>query len=202
MCVFAVTCYCCSFWDNSNKTAHQNYLLDINMVEFIRRYEVSAIPPCKTKIIINPYNGEKRDFRLGQLSDKGDTIECEYILQQNHAKVSFSVINCRPLKIELSCCYFMSNLMNIPRDNSFNVNDGTHDFCENEKILKSFEKEVLSKIGTFKRDYIQGFSLYCASFFGRRFPYCLFLLIAFVTVLFIWRKLYYYPLQINKNRKG
>jgi hypothetical protein len=94
-------------------------------------------------------------------------MDCEFYSEREHALMEFVVWDMRPLEILLWGIKLSIQSPN-EEDFRFGINLGgsrTRDL----KYMTLFENEILSHIGTFKRDDRQGMICWYANFFVRHF---------------------------------
>jgi hypothetical protein len=58
-----------------------------------------------------------------------------------------------------------------PEEYAWNINGGSKTWTDNSRFLNAFENEVLSNIGCYKRDFLQGFLCWYPFFFVNHFFY-------------------------------
>lgn len=113
-------------------------------------------------------------------------LYCRYYISSINGYVKFFVTDEKALKVRLYD-YNPSYSTNDPErwKNVFTINGRTAPYDKNKEVISAFEKEVLSKIAPYKRDYIQGYIRQYVSFFERYFLYYLAFFIFLPIPLFV-----------------
>ena len=126
--------------------------------------------------------------------DSLDCLHCNYYISSIDGYVNFFVQDRKTIRVKLST-YNPSYSTNDPErwKNVFKINGRTAPYDKNKEVISAFEKEVLSKIAPYKRDYIQGYIRQYVSFFERYFLYYLAFFIFLPIPLFV-------RFLIRKNR--
>ncbi len=156
------------YWDGDRKRWNgQWYYMDsLDMASFKQKYECLCSNDSVSKYYISPYHGEKRNVRF-VFSERKTCMDCEFYSEREHALMEFVVWDMRPLEILLWGIKLSIQSPN-EEDFRFGINLGgsrTRDY----KYMTLFENEILSHIGTFKRDDRQGMICWYANFFVRHF---------------------------------
>jgi len=136
------------------------------------------------KFMDNEYKVLKSSSKIGS-KDSMDYLSgstCRYYISSIDGYVKFFVEDSIKIRVKLYD-YTPSYSADDPDrwKNSFDINGRTIPCDKNKEIISAFEKEVLSKIAPYEKDYIQGYIQQYVSFFERNFLYYL----GFSIVLFI-----------------
>ena len=155
-------------WDGDRKRwKGQWYYMDsLDMTSFKQKYESLCSNDSVSKYYISPYHGEKKNVRF-VFDERKTCMDCEFYSEREHALMEFVVWETRPLEIFFWGIKLSTQSPN-KEDFRFGINTGgsrTRDY----KYMTLFENEILSHIGTFKRDERRGMVCWYANFFERHF---------------------------------
>ncbi len=170
---FLTFTFVCFLYNYRNLLDHggQDYYMDgITFQTFKERYInlYKSINHDSTDYFVfhEPYKGnyKKVEFLRGST--------CSYYISSIDGYVSFFVQDRNKIRVKLNN-YTPSYSANDPErwKNDFKINDRRAPYDKNKEIMSAFEKEVLSKIAPYEKDYIQGYIQQYVSFFERNFLY-------------------------------
>ena len=168
--VSACCTYCYQIWDRT-AWAHQKYTIDsLTLASFKSKYMNYCQSKEVTKSFCSPYhNNVERVKFISQ--EKVGIIHCCFYSDGLNVLMKFYVEKKTSLKIYFWGIEYSCDNDLTPEDYTWNINDGSKTWSENNKYLNEFENEVLNNIGNYRRDYLQGFLCWYPFFFVNHLLY-------------------------------
>ncbi len=204
--ILTFTCFLYNYRNFFDEGGQDYYMDGINFQTFKERYTnlYKSINNDSTDYFIfqEPYTGKNKKIEyMGKeymalksppkktVKDSLDylrSLYCCYYISSIDGYVRFFVKDGKAIKVKLYDYNpsYSSNDHERWKD-FFDINGRKAPYDKNRETISTFEKEVLSKIAPYERDYIQGYIRQYVSFFEKNFLYYLILFIIFLISLVI-----------------
>ena len=186
--ISACCTYCYQIWDGT-AWAHQEYIMDfMSLASFKSKYLDYCQSDKVMKTFYSPYHNNIEEVKfISQKSDK--MIDCNFYSDELKVLMNFYAEKGSSLKIYYWGIIHSCDGNLTPEEYAWNVNGGSESWSANERYLKAFEKEVLTPIGKYRRDVLQGFLCWYPFFFVKHFFFvCLFGVLLFALVFHHWNR--------------